>query len=75
MRRGLRRARAEQPLLPLECGYVRDAVATVGEHHRHIDKHPARIMRRAPLPRVRQRRDSAAVNPDPSANSTSNAPA
>jgi len=55
MRRGLRRPSAEQPLLPTVGIQIGHAVAAVGEHHRHINENPARIMRRAPLPRQRQR--------------------
>jgi len=55
VRRRLRRTSPEQPLLPLERGHAGHAVAAVDEHHRHVPDHPAGIVRRTPLPRVRQR--------------------
>jgi hypothetical protein len=65
MRGRLRRPDAEQPLLTPVRIYVRDAVAAIGEHHRHVPEHPPRIVHAATLPRPRQRIRQRGRQPGP----------
>jgi erythromycin esterase-like protein len=61
----LRRAGAEQPCLAAIGIQIGHAITAVSEHHRHVPKHPARIVRRTPLPRLSQRVRQRAGQPDP----------
>lgn len=54
-RRGSRGDRAEQFRLVSQHHQVRDRLATVCQHHRDIDQHPARIMPRTAPPQPTQR--------------------
>ena len=65
VRRGLRRPRAEQPLLTPIRVDVGHAIAAVGEHHRHIPQHPPGVVRRPTLPRPGQRLRQRRGQPDP----------
>ena len=51
----IRRHRPEQGGLVAQHGQIRDRLTAVGEHHRHIDGDPARIMPTTPLPQPGQR--------------------
>jgi hypothetical protein len=46
----VRRHRPEQARLITQHGQVGDGLTAVGEHHRHINCDPARIMPALPLP-------------------------
>src|ERR1039458_537456 len=48
-RRRIRRHRPEQHLLLTDSTEVRDAFAAVGQHHREVADHPARVMTATPL--------------------------
>jgi len=58
MRRGLRPARAEQPLLAMVGINIGHAVAAIGEHPRQIPQHPPWILRRSALPVAANASDS-----------------
>jgi hypothetical protein len=47
--------RPEQPGLIPQHRQIRDRLPTVGEHHRQIDQHPARVVARTTLPQPGQR--------------------
>ena len=73
-RRRVRRDRPEQRLLIAHRAQVRQAVAAIGEHHRQIPDHPARVMPAAPLDAPPPARTTAPrVSPTRSATSASNA--
>ena len=73
VRRRLRRPRTEQSLLPAIRLDVRHAIATVGEHHRHVTQQAARVVRRAPLARRGQRVRERVCEPGAVGSSTSSA--
>jgi hypothetical protein len=54
-RRG-RGHRPEQRWLVTQHRQIRDRLSAVGEHHHHIDQHPARVVTRTTTPRPDQRR-------------------
>ena len=51
----IRGHRAEQAGLVTQHRQVGDRLPTVGEHHRHIHRHPARVMTALPDPQRRER--------------------
>ncbi len=63
-RRGTRRDRLKQLRLIAQRAEVGDAVTLVGEHHRQVAQHMARIMATGPLTRARQRRGELARDPE-----------
>ena len=60
----VRRHRPEQRLLVAHRAEIRHALAAVGEHHRQITDHPARVMTATPLLQPRQPQRQRAREPE-----------